>query len=92
MWYQYNENELIIKVYVQAGAKSTELQGFYADALKIRLNAPAIEGRANEALIKFLAHLFDVPTREVTLVRGKQSKHKTLVITGTKICPDHLLD
>ncbi len=91
MWYQSNDKELIIHVYVQPGAKKTELQGLYADALKIRLNAPAIEGRANEALLKYLAQLFAVPTRQVVLVRGKQSKHKTLSIKGSSVEPQLIL-
>jgi len=91
MWYQVNDKELTIHVYVQPGAKKTEIQGFYANALKIRLNAPAIEGRANEALIKYLAQLFAVPTRQVVLQRGKQSKHKTLAIKDSKIDPQLIM-
>ena len=90
MWYQVNDKELIIHVYVQPGAKKTEIQGFYAKALKIRLSAPAIEGRANEALIKYLAQLFAVPTRQVVLLRGIQSKHKTLAINDSIAKPVYL--
>ena len=91
MWYQVNDKELIIHVYVQTEAKKTEMQGFYANALKIRLNAPAIEGRANKALIKYLAQLFVVPTRHVVLLRGKQSKHKTLAIKDGKLDPQLIM-
>lgn len=91
MWYQVNDKELIIHVYVQPDAKKTEIQGFYANALKIRLNAPAIEGRANEELIKYLAQLFAVPTRQVVLLRGKQSKHKTLAINDSKLDPQLIM-
>jgi uncharacterized protein (TIGR00251 family) len=59
--------------------------------LKIRLAAPPIDGRANEALIKYIAGLFEVPQRQVELKQGGQSRHKVLAITGSKIAPESLL-
>lgn len=91
MWYQVNEKELTICVYVQPGAKNTEIQGLHDGALKIRLQAPAIEGRANDALIKYLVQLFAVPARQIVLVRGKQSRHKTLIIRDSKINPQLIM-
>lgn len=90
MWYRYNGEDLIIHIYVQPGAKHTEISGFHGDALKIRLNAPPIEGRANDALVKFIAQRFSVPLRQVDLIRGEKSRHKTLVITGSIIEPSSL--
>lgn len=91
MWYQVNEKELTIRVYVQPGAKNTEIQGLHDGSLKIRLHAPAIEGRANEALIKYLAELFAVPARQIVLVRGKKSRQKTLIIKDSKINPQLIM-
>lgn len=90
MWYTYKGEVLIVTVYVQPGAKRTEISGLHADALKIRLASPPIDGRANDALLKYMAQLFDVPTRQVCLKRGDKSRHKTLEIIGTKITPSAL--
>jgi uncharacterized protein (TIGR00251 family) len=84
-WYQQTAEQITLKVYVQPGAKQSEVAGLHGEALKIRLNAPAIEGRANEALIKFIAQLFNVPTRKIILKRGEKSRHKTLIIQGSTL-------
>ena len=65
--------------------------GLHGQALKIRLVAPSIEGRANEALIKYLATLCDVPIRQVVIKQGEKSRSKVVVITGSIIEPQDLL-
>ncbi|MFJ1268564.1 DUF167 domain-containing protein [Legionella lytica] len=90
MWYQQDGNLITVNVYVQPGAKQSDIAGLHGEALKIRLQAPPIEGRANEALIKFIAQLFEVPTRQVLLKRGGKSRYKTLLITGSKHPPGSL--
>lgn len=90
MWYTQENDAVLINIYVQPGAKCTKLSGFYGDALKIRLATPPIDGRANEALLNFLAQLFDVPRRQVELIRGCKSRHKKVAIRGSKIGPHSL--
>lgn len=85
--YKRENDTVIVNVYVQPGAKRTEIVGFYSDALKIRLVSPPIDGRANDALLNFVAQLFDVPRRQVELIQGDQSRHKSVAITGSKIEP-----
>lgn len=87
VWYRQENDTLIVNIYVQPGAKRTEIVGFYGDALKIRLASPPIDGRANDALLNFVAQLFDVPRRQVELIRGDKSRHKKVAITGSKIEP-----
>jgi uncharacterized protein (TIGR00251 family) len=60
----------------------------YGKAIKIRLAAPAVEGRANAALVAFLAESFDVPQRNVTLLRGESGRAKTLRIASPRARPD----
>jgi uncharacterized protein (TIGR00251 family) len=91
MWYQYEQNAWIIHVYVQPGAKKTEVSGLHGDALKIRLASPPIEGRANQALLKYIAHVFDVPLRQVILKKGEKSRYKKLEIIGSSIDPSIFL-
>lgn len=90
-WYNQNATELTVNIYVQPGAKRSEVAGLHGDSLKIRLISPPIEGRANQALLKYMATLFDVPLRQVTLKRGDKSRHKVVVISGSKIDPKALL-
>jgi len=88
LWYRSESDKTIINVYVQPGAKHTEVAGLHGNALKIRLNVQPIEGRANEALLAYLAKLFEVPVRQVSLKRGDKSRHKVVVINGSCIDPN----
>ncbi len=90
-WYRQNGELLTLTLHIQPGAKRSEIAGLHGDALKIRLAAPPIEGRANEALLKFIALLFDVPVRQVELKQGGQSRHKVIQVQGSKIVPESIL-
>jgi uncharacterized protein len=90
-WYRRNGEVLTLTLHVQPGAKRTDVAGLHGEALKIRLAAPPIEGRANEALLKFIAAAFGVPQRQVELKQGGQSRHKVVAITGSTIEPESLL-
>jgi hypothetical protein len=79
---------LVLSLHVQPGAKRTEVAGVHGDALKIRLAAPPVEGKANAALIRFLADAFGVPQRSVTLLRGETSREKTVQIAQPVKRPD----
>jgi len=63
-------------------APRDELAGWLGDALKVKVHAPALEGRANDALLEFLADKLGVHRRDVTLVRGDKSRHKVVRIAG----------
>lgn len=91
VWYRRNGDVLTLTLHVQPGAKRTEVAGLHGMALKIRLAAPPVEGRANEALLKFIAESFCVPLRQVELKQGGQSRHKVVAITGSKVEPENLL-
>lgn len=91
MWYEYKNNVIKLNLYIQPGAKSTEILGLHDGALKIRLNAPPIEGRANEMLIKYLATCFEVPSKQIKLVRGEKSRKKIFEITGSSVDPSQLI-
>ena len=75
-----------LAVRAQPGAKKTAITGVYGDGeasqLKIAVQAPPVEGRANEALIAFLAQAFGVPKRSVELVSGELSRSKVFLLRG----------
>lgn len=90
-WYRRQGETLTLTLHIQPGAKRTEVTGLHGEALKIRLAAPPVEGRANEALLKFVAASFGVPLRQVELKQGGQSRHKVVAVTGSHIEPESLL-
>jgi len=90
-WYRRNGDIVTLTLHIQPGAKRTEVAGLHGDALKIRLAAPPIEGRANEALLKFIAESFAVPLRQVELKQGGQSRHKVVAVSGSRGAPESLL-
>lgn len=91
MWYNRNENGLIILIYVQPGAKSTEIVGIHDGALKIRLSAPPADGCANNALQKFLAKQFNVPLRNIKLITGEKNRRKKFHIMNTCVNPEQFM-
>jgi uncharacterized protein (TIGR00251 family) len=71
-----------IEIKVVPGARKTEIMGLHGTAVKIRLQAPPVEGKANQALVEFLADTLGLSVREVSLVRGMTSTLKTVSIKG----------
>ena len=78
---------VILILHVQPGAKRTEVAGRHGDALKIRLASPPVDGKANAELRRFLSDAFDVPLRNVTLVRGESSRQKIVRIEAPRQRP-----
>ena len=73
---------VIFAVRIQPRASKTEIVGEMAGALKIRLQAPALEGHANEALIEFLSELLKTPKSAVRILSGERSRMKRVEIRG----------
>lgn len=79
-WLNCKDSVIRLTLHVQPGAKKTELAGEHGGALKLRLAAPPVEGKANTVLLAWLAERFDVPKRDVVLVSGDKSRHKIVEI------------
>lgn len=73
---------LVLSLHVQPGARKTEIVGLHGEALKIRLAAPPVDGKANASLIEFLAERLEVPRTQVELVSGAASRLKRLRVRG----------
>jgi len=78
-----------LSVRAQPGAKKTGITGIYGEGaaaqLKIAVQAPPIDGRANSALVAFLAETFAMPKSAVELVSGELSRSKVLLLRGVTI-------
>jgi uncharacterized protein len=73
---------LILELHVQPGAARTEFAGMHGERIKLRLAARAVDGKANAALVEFLAEYYRVPRRNVRIEAGLKSRRKRVVIEG----------
>lgn len=74
---------VLLDVAIVPGAKLSQILGEYNSRLKISLKAPAVDGKANTALVKFLSELTGVPKKCINIHKGEFSRQKTLSIEGT---------
>jgi len=72
----------ILQVHVIPNARSDVVVGKHGGALKIKLRAPAIEGKANAALLRFLAERLQLPRKGIVLKSGEKSRDKAIQIHG----------
>lgn len=79
-WWRAGEGCITLTLHVQPGAKKTEVAGLHGDALKIRLAAPPVDGKANAALIGFVADRLGLPKSAVSLKSGQTSRRKVLEV------------
>ncbi len=71
-----------LKLRIVPNAKRDEMVGEYGDAVKIKVAAPAVEGKANEALLEFVAEKLHIHRRDITLISGEKSRDKLIEIAG----------
>ncbi len=82
-WYRVAaDGRITLTLHIQPGAKKTEFAGLHGDALKIRLAAPPVDGKANEALVRFVAETLGLAKSAVELKSGQTSRRKVLEIVG----------
>ncbi len=81
---------VVIDVLVQPRAARDALVGVHGPALKMKVTAPPVDDRANEAAIALLASILDVPAARVTLLGGRKSRHKRFAVG--EISPEKVTD
>lgn len=83
-WYRYRPDRdlLTLVLRVQPNASRTEFAGFHGGYPKIRVAAPAVEGRANSLLLDFLKKKFDLRGGQVIITRGSRGRTKTIEISN----------
>ena len=74
-----------LELKIVPNAPRNEVTGWLGQVLKIKIHAPALDGRANDELQEFLAAEFDLPRRAITLIRGDRSRHKLIRIEGVTL-------
>lgn len=69
-----------LNIHLQPGAKRTAFAGLYGERLKVAVQAPPVDGKANAALAGFIAEMLDLPVRDVILSAGTTSRDKTFLV------------
>jgi uncharacterized protein (TIGR00251 family) len=75
-----NAGDVLLTVHVQPGARRPAVGGLHGDALKVRVTAPPVDGRANKAVLELVAATLGLPTSALALVSGATSRRKRLRI------------
>jgi hypothetical protein len=92
-WWRATEEGLELTVRAVPNARRSGVVGVGGDGhLRVRVAAPAVDGKANDELRRVVARLFGVRESAVTIVRGEQSRTKQLRVVGVEAPPPELLD
>lgn len=81
-WLRASGDAVVLSLHIQPGAKKTEIAGLHGEALKIRLAAPPVDGKANDCLIAFLAQTLGIAKSRIELVGGASSRAKRVRVEG----------
>lgn len=84
-WARPVEGGVVLDLHCQPGARVTEVVGVHGDRLKLKLAAPPVDGKANEALVGWLATRLGVPRGDVSLVAGETNRQKRVKVLGIDV-------
>ncbi|WP_227815896.1 DUF167 domain-containing protein [Nitrogeniibacter aestuarii] len=82
---QVSADEVVLRLHIQPGAKTSGFAGRHGDAMKLRLAAPPVDGKANKALLAYLADFCGLPKSRVELVSGHTSRAKRVRLSGLSV-------
>ncbi len=83
--WKLDKGQVTLHCHVQPGAKQTRIVGLHDQCIKIQLNSPPVDGKANKALIQFLAKAFHCPKSSIQIKHGLSSRRKTIIIDSDHI-------
>ena len=86
-WWSPADGGITLQIRATPGAKRSEIVGVVDDRLRIRIHAPAVEGKANAELVRFLAAWAGVRRSAVTIGRGEHAREKTVHLSGVTAPP-----
>ncbi len=82
VWLSEKDQDIVLRLHAQPGAKRTSVVGLYGDKLKIAIATPPVDGKANQAIIAFLAKTLGVSKSKISLISGETSREKRIRIQG----------
>ncbi len=74
--------DVLLAVYVQPKSSKNKIVSIFDDAVKVAITAPPVDGKANKALVSFLAGFFHLSKKDVQISSGLQSRRKKFALTG----------
>jgi len=83
----WRSGDLTLHIRLQPRASRDEIVGWHGDALKVRITAPPVDGKANKYLLGFLAKQFGVPPSQVTLLSGQTGRDKRVCVEAPRNIP-----
>jgi uncharacterized protein (TIGR00251 family) len=86
--FRWQKDILVLDIYVQPNARREGYDGLHDNRIKLRIGAPASEGKANQRLVNLLAKTFQVPKRSVELLQGEKTRIKQVAIKQPVKLPD----
>ena len=89
IWLKQTSAGIALSLYCQPGAKQTKVVGLYDACLKISLQAPALENKANELLLAWLSKQLKIPQKQIQFISGQNSRKKRVEI-WTSISPEQI--
>ena len=84
-WIEAHKDGVTLLLQCQPGAKASRVVGEHGERLKISLNAPAVDNKANEVLIAWLSENLSIPRKQIELLSGQTSRQKRVLIRGLEI-------
>lgn len=85
-WYSWREDTLILRLYLQPGAKKNEVHGLFNSRLRIKIKAPPVAGKANKEIISMLAEEFNTRKSNINIISGRLNRNKTIdIISPTRL-------
>jgi uncharacterized protein (TIGR00251 family) len=83
-WARYDPGQDLwsLQIHAQPGVRKNQVAGEHGGSLKLKIAAPAVDNKANQCLVRFVAELLGVTQRQVTLVRGEGARQKTIAVRG----------
>lgn len=81
-WARRTAGGWTLALHVRPGAKRSAAAGLHGERLKLRIAAPAVDGRANDALVAFVAERLGIARARVAVAKGERSRDKLLIVNG----------
>jgi uncharacterized protein (TIGR00251 family) len=80
MFFQLKDQKLLIDLYVQPGAKVSQICGLHGERLKLKISSPPVDGKANSEVIEFFSKILGLTKHDVKIVSGDKSRNKRVAV------------
>lgn len=84
-WIAETNDGVVLSLHCQPGAKASRVVGLHNDRLKLQVQAPPLENRANDALVAWLADQLSLPRKRIEILTGQTSRQKRVLVRGATL-------